>query len=100
MKRILVALFLIGCLQTSHAQSSDVKIGSPIPAFKMLLTNGKYFTNKDLQKNKPLVLIYFAPDCEHCIALMDQVFKKIHQLDKASVVLITFKAPGEIVPFE
>lgn len=96
----LTVSFFIFSLGVSFSQATHVAPGSPIPQFKMLLTNGHYYTTQDIQKNKPLVLIYFAPDCGHCTVLMDKLFKKIHQLDKASVVMITFRSPGEIAAFE
>lgn len=101
MKTILlsIALFVAG-FGHSFAQHGEVNPGSPIPKFRMLQTNGNYYTSNDIQRNKPLVLIYFAPDCEHCTVLMDQLFKKIHQLDKATVVMVSFKSPGEIAAFE
>jgi thiol-disulfide isomerase/thioredoxin len=82
------------------AQVSDPKPGTAIPSFRILKTNGSYFTNNDISKNAPFVLIYFAPDCDHCMKMIDELFKKIHQLDKANIVLVTFKAPNELPPFE
>jgi peroxiredoxin len=101
MKKILLPAFLMILFFTrSLGQAAAVKSGSTIPTFRMLLTNGQYFSSSQIQKNRPVVLIYFAPDCDHCLVLMDQLFKKIHQLDKASVVMITFKSPQEIIGFE
>ena len=101
MKYIFLSLLTIVLFATfSSAQISDPRPGSSIPTFKMLMTNGKYFSSKDIQPNKPFVLIYFAPDCDHCIKLMDELFKKIHQLDNATVVMITFRAPNDVAWFE
>lgn len=99
-KVILAIAFFITSLGYTYSQSGEVAAGSPIPPFRMLLSSGNYYSSRDIPKNKPVVLIYFAPDCGHCTVLMDQLFKKIHQLDKASVVLISFKSPGEIAGFE
>jgi thiol-disulfide isomerase/thioredoxin len=93
-------LFAIVFISISFAQNADPKPGSPIPAFKIAKTNGSYFTNNDIRKNAPSVLIYFAPDCDHCIKLMDQLFNKIHELDKANVVMVTFRAPTDVAWFE
>ena len=71
-----------------------------IPAFKMLMTNGRFFQAADLQKNKPVVLIYFAPDCEHCQMLMNEFFKNIEAFKSVQVVLVTFKPLPELLPFE
>ena len=71
-----------------------------IPTFKMLLTNGKIFETKDLSKGKPVVVIYFAPDCEHCQTLMNAVFKQINNFKKVEMVMVTFKPPNEVADFE
>ncbi|MCW3110549.1 MAG: hypothetical protein JWQ09_5055 [Segetibacter sp.] len=101
MKNIVLSIFLIiGFVSVSICQTTDPKPGSAIPSFRMLRTNGTYYSNKEIPKNKPFVLIYFAPDCEHCIKLMDELFKKIHQLDKATVVMVTFEQPKDVAWFE
>ncbi len=71
-----------------------------MPAFKMLLTNNTFYTAADLPKNKPVVLIYFAPDCEHCQELLDAFFKKIDAFKNAQIVLVTFKPVSELTLFE
>jgi thiol-disulfide isomerase/thioredoxin len=100
MKRVLLVGLLSVVLFNSSFSQAYPKRGSAIPDFKMLMTNGKYFYSKEIQKNKPLVLIYFAPDCDHCIKLMDELFKGIHKLDKASVVMITFEPTRDVAWFE
>ena len=71
-----------------------------IPPFKMTLSNSKIFNATDLPKEKPLVLIYFDPDCDHCQKLMVELFKKINSFKKAEMVLITFKPVTEVAAFE
>src|SRR6476620_4557357 len=101
MKNIAVfLLFSILFVNVLSAQITDPKPGSALPSFKILKTNGGYFTSNDIKKNVPVVLNYFAPDCDHCIKLMDQLFKKIHELDKASIVMVTFRAPNDVAWFE
>ncbi len=97
--RFLVSLFIV-CCYSSFSQTGMVKNLSAIPTFRMQLTNGQNYSSADIPKNKPFVLIYFAPDCDHCIVLIDKLFKKIHQLDKTSVVMITFKPLPELSAFE
>lgn len=100
MKQIFVfaLLFLAGYFN-GYGQVAGTKQGSTIPAFKILLTDNRYFENKDIPMNKPFVLVYFAPDCDHCIVLMDALFKKMDQLAKASIVLASFKSPQELNAF-
>src|SRR5688572_5112996 len=83
----------------AFAQSGSAK-GEGLPPFRLMLTNGKFLDAKDLPQDKPVVVIYFAPDCDHCIVLMDAFFKKITDFKNASVVLATFKPSADLIPFE
>ena len=58
------------------------------------------FSAADLPKGRPLVIIYFDPDCDHCQKLMDTLFKKINSFNKAELVLVTYKPVSEIAVFE
>ncbi|HEX3166219.1 MAG TPA: redoxin domain-containing protein [Chitinophagaceae bacterium] len=71
-----------------------------IPVFKMTLSNNKIFDATDIPKGKPLVLIYFDPDCDHCQKLMTELFKKINSFKKVELVLITFKPVTDVAVFE
>ena len=80
--------------------SSKMAVAQSMPDFRMQLTNGKIFSAKDLSKDKPVIIIYFAPDCEHCQALMNEFFTKIQNFKKAQVVMVTFKPVNEVIDFE
>lgn len=101
MKKVLFFLLFIGAsINISFCQSADPQPGSAFPAFRMMMTDGRSFSEKDIQKNKPVVLIYFAPDCDHCIKLIDELFKKINQLSEATIVMVTFQQPKDVAWFE
>jgi thiol-disulfide isomerase/thioredoxin len=89
------SLLIIFLTFKSFAQQPD----EGIPAFRMVLADGSFFSAKDIKKNKPLVLIYFAPDCDHCKALMKEFFKHVDAFQKAEVVMITFRPLKEVAPF-
>jgi thiol-disulfide isomerase/thioredoxin len=71
-----------------------------MPSFQMELTNGKIFTSNQLQKNKPVLLIYYAPDCEHCQALITQILKQYESFKKLEIVLVTFEPLSYAGAFE
>lgn len=73
---------------------------STMPAFKIQLTNGKMFTASQLSSQKPTIIIYFAPDCEHCQVLMNELFKKINDFKTAQLVMVTFEPLKELIGFE
>ena len=78
-----------------HAQ-----LPNSLPAFTMLLTDGKTFGTMDLPRSKPVLLIYFAPDCEHCQLLLNEFFQKIAAFKNIQVLLVTFKPVRDLVAFE
>ena len=86
---------LFFCIMISAQMNSQ-----SVPPFKMTLSNSNIFNAADLPKGKPLVLIYFDPDCDHCQKLMTELFKKIKSFKKAEMVLITFKPVTEVAAFE
>ncbi len=71
-----------------------------LPSFKMKLTNGQLFSDKDLSPNKPTVLIYFSPDCGHCQILTTEVLKKIEYFKKTQIIMVTFLPVNEVADFE
>lgn len=90
--------FVIACFWfvSIRAQTDAQK---KIPPFKILLPAGNYFTASDIPKNKPVMLIYFSPDCDHCRTLLQSFFKKVDEFNKAEIVLITYKPLEEVTRF-
>jgi thiol-disulfide isomerase/thioredoxin len=93
--KIFFSVTLVVASNTIEAQTED-----HIPPFKMLMSDGKFFSSNDVQKNKPVVLIYFAPDCEHCQVLMNEFFKNIDAFKTTQIILVTFKPLQELSAFE
>ena len=71
-----------------------------VPPFKMTLSSNKIFNAADLPKDKPLVLIYFDPECDHCQKLMAGLFKNMNSFKKTVIVLVTFKPITDLILFE
>lgn len=90
----LLIIFSVGLFR------SNIAVAQYMPSFNMRLTNGKLFSAKDLSHQIPVIIIYFAPDCGHCLTLMDSLFKKIRNFKKAQIVMVTFKPLDEVTAFE
>ena len=73
MKKILFLLFVISGFSTVKAQEA-AKDSLPvyqrfptIPPFKIMAApDSVAFGKDDLRKKKPVVIVYFSPDCDHC----------------------------------
>src|SRR4051812_25053793 len=85
MKRLLFALSFITMAGCSSAQST-----LPIPAYRILTPDSVYKSYTDLKRDKPVMIIYFSPDCGHCQHLMNELRPKMNELKKMQVVLIAF----------
>lgn len=97
----MICLGLFVCLSLkAEGQVSPAQKGSKLPPFDIMLTNGSSFATTALNKNKPLVLIYFAPGCDHCQTLMRAFFKNVQQFRGAEVLMVTFTSLKDVANFE
>ena len=71
-----------------------------LPPIKIMRTSGSMYTERNLPKGKPFMLVYFAPDCEHCQKLMNQLFPKLNEFRKVEILLVTFKPLQDLKEFE
>ncbi|WP_186461793.1 TlpA family protein disulfide reductase [Mucilaginibacter pallidiroseus] len=95
MKRLIFMLGMLIFAACSSAQNTP-----PVLApFKIQKVDNTYATPANLQKGKPVILIYFSPDCGHCTAMMDEMKPVMNQLKKFEVVMVTFVDIRMVKPF-
>lgn len=92
---LLLAVLLFSFTPKGFAQSK----GGKIPPFRILLSNGTFYNATQLPI-KPLLLIYFSPECDHCRELMDGFFKRANEFKETQVVMVTFVPVKEVYDFE
>ena len=81
-----------------------------IPDFKFLInvaknnTSGKldssWFSKDNLPSNRPVVIIYFSPECSHCHHEMKELMKNIDSLKNAFFVMASYHPLDSIKGFE
>ena len=87
-KNFLLPLLLLIFTYQGKAQ---LTVNKPtVPAFSLLLTSGKRFNYQDIQKDKPLVLIYFAPDCDHCRDFTKKLTARIKDFSTAQIIMVSY----------
>jgi thioredoxin-related protein len=92
MKKVLLFLSLIivaGCTQAQNKPNID-----NIPPFHILKTDSTYFTPANLKKDKPVMIIYFSPDCSHCQHLVYEMKPKMKKFADIQIVMVTFFEPS------
>jgi thiol-disulfide isomerase/thioredoxin len=84
-KKIYVLLFVL--LVVSPAIFSQ---GLRIPPFKIVKADGSLFRAQDLPRGKPVIIIYFSPECEDCQKFTEAMLSRIDEFWGASVVMVTY----------
>jgi thiol-disulfide isomerase/thioredoxin len=70
-----------------------------IPAFKIVQTNGTNFTKDSLPAEKPLIIMYFSPDCGHCQIQTKDMLDSMQYLQSATIMLVAYKKMEELIEF-
>ncbi len=80
-------LFSIGILLLFASCMSG---GPKLPSFDLLLIDSTTVLNtKDIPGGKPIILVYYSPDCEHCQQETEDILKKMDSLKRVQFYFIT-----------
>ncbi len=91
MKRILLFLsFIVVVAGCSQAQTTAAGRVEHLVPYHILNTDSAWVTPAQLKKDKPVMLIYFSPDCGHCQRLMYEMKPKMKEFSNMQIVMITF----------
>lgn len=95
MKQVRVLLILILCLTTAPAFTQSGKV----PPFRIVQADGRVFMAQNLPVGKPIVIIYFSPECEECQKLTSGLLSRINEFENVSVALITYQPRENIAGY-
>lgn len=110
MKNLSIALFLIiavpvtGYNQTNYDTLPPYLKTKSIPNFNLLECNSTkddsiWVSNKSLPVNRPIVFVYFSPDCSHCEYETDEIKKHMDSLSNAFFVFVSYHPLEKIKEF-
>jgi thiol-disulfide isomerase/thioredoxin len=104
MKEILFLFFIALKISAAHAQDSDTippyeKDSLHIPAFTILQTDSSFINDKKIPNNKPVVIIYFSPECGHCQITADEFSKRMADMKDFYFVWVSYYPLPEIKEF-
>lgn len=99
MKRLIFLLFaVVAGFACSQAQTPIIPL--TIPPYKITTTKDQIRTPADLEKDKAVMIIYFAPDCPHCQKLIKDMKPSMAKFKNIQVVMITFTDIRMVKTFE
>lgn len=70
-----------------------------IPDFSIKTVDGKTVTQVDIKRNKPVMFMYFSPDCSHCHDFMKLLQPKLKELADYQIFMITWTSQETLDPF-
>ena len=103
-KKIIFLLLLtkstIGLFAQKDTSDNYVNRFITIPAIKInILPDSTLFTNENLKKNSPFVLMFFNPDCEHCQKETKELLAYKEELKGISILMVSPASYREIKDF-
>ena len=72
--------------QKTHDEAS---INSSLPVFQYITSTGKFITDTDLPKNKPIVMALFNPTCDHCQKAIVEMKEKNEVFKNVTIVFVS-----------
>ncbi len=95
----LILLSLISFSQGDSTASPSARFKIFPPAKLLLPDSVTFITKADLPKNKPVMLMVFHPECEHCQHETEELTKNIEKFKNIQVVMATMVPVTEMKAF-
>ncbi len=87
---------IIGLILFLHCCTILRVAAGNIPPFRITQPNGKSFRAENIPFEKPILIVYFSPDCDDCLHFLNNFFSNISAFDKAYVVMISYLSLEEV----
>ncbi len=92
MKYLFTLIISIAMFCSASAQETPLYLKQKTPPPSVLLLTDsvtKWNLKAKLQKDQPLLLIFFSPDCDHCQHETEQIIKNIQKFKGIQIVMAT-----------
>lgn len=95
---LIMLIFSFLTLNKAHGQYIH-KTSETLPAFTYYTLDGKKFTEKDLNQNTRLMIVYFNPHCEVCQEETKEIMSNIDYFKGIQIVMISPNTQEELAAF-
>jgi thiol-disulfide isomerase/thioredoxin len=102
MRKWICLLILSICISGVRAQTENeppYKKSPTVPAFNLLAIDSTIITKDKLTTNKPTMIMYFNPGCEHCQHQMEDLIAHKEELKDIQIVMATYAPMPELAEF-
>lgn len=83
---------------TAPKQEAPYKLYPTLPPLELLQPDSNTITKETLKKQSTLIM-YFSPDCDHCIKQMDEMNTRMEDFKKIQIILATNQPMETLVTF-
>ena len=81
---MIIFTFFVGCCLCANSQ-----VGK-LPPFQMMQVNNKLFKAQNLPMGKPILIVYFSPECDRCEIFTKELVEKVSALKNTSIAMVTY----------
>ena len=104
MKRfVTLSIILFTVCNSIQAQDNDsiplYEKNREIPDFNLMQTDSSWFIKANIPTGKPVVIIYFSPDCGHCQLAAHEYEENISRLNDVFFVWVSYLSLDKIKSF-
>lgn len=95
---LLLTVFFTYIFSPTRSQTIAVK-SDTIPAFHLQLIDSSFYISNQHSQQPFLAIIYFSPDCGHCIDLTEELIGKADSLSNILILLTAYKNLDDLRAF-
>lgn len=88
---IICTFFYAGLIaqSTTPIESAYKRIPTIPPYNLRSVADSVLFTKADLKKKRPVIIMIFSPDCDHCIHATENLLANINLYRKAQIIMVS-----------
>lgn len=95
---VLLSVSLSFSSTSTQSQTNTVK-SDTLPAFHLQLIDSSFYISNQPSHQPFIALIYFSPDCGHCIELTEELIHKADSLSNTLILMAAYKSLDELRAF-
>lgn len=92
---LLLSLFFSFTTSSTQSQTITAKRDT-IPAFHLQLIDSSFYISNQPTDQRFIALIYFSPDCGHCIELTEELIGKADSISNTLILLAAYKTLDDL----
>jgi thioredoxin-related protein len=85
--------------QTDTIQAPYKRFPTFPPVKLLLVDSTSSIIKNDLPKKKPIMLMLFSPDCDHCQHETEELVKNMEKFEKVTIVMVTMRPHEDMMAF-